>query len=79
MSRPLIAKLPDCPKTLDYLTVNDEECPLVWDINALTEELPKLVTASDGGENFDRLILSISWVIVHLRQIYNEVREGGGK
>ena len=64
----------NCPIARKHLTVNDEECPLVWDINALTEELPKLVTASDGGENFDRLILSISWVIVHLRQIYNEVK-----
>lgn len=57
--------LKDCPKTLDYLTLDDDgECPLCWDIDGLTEMLP--------------FVLVVGWALTHLKQIRDELKKGGG-
>lgn len=75
--------LQNCPKTLEYLTLDkDEDCPLCWDIKGLMKNLPKLTTTLIDGpmgeaEEWRRFILSVSWVIIHLQEIRDELKKGG--
>lgn len=70
--------LKDCPKTLDYLTLDDDgECPLCWDIDGLTEMLPFVVTESDGNDKMQPFVLVVGWALTHLKEIRDELKKGG--
>ncbi len=80
MNNPLLQKLEHCENTLDFLTIDKGEGPLVWDIKVLSEMLPLIVTEADGREEqWGRFIIPFGWVLRHLQEIYNEVKPQGAK
>lgn len=68
-----------CLNTVDYLTIDkDGDCPLCWDIEALSDLLPFLVTEADGkAEDYMRFVIGVGWVLRHLIDIRNEMQKGG--
>ena len=64
--------------TCEYLDVTNDDCMLLCDIRSLTEMLPEVIMASDGS-SFDlaRVGIEISYVIEHLKEMRDELKEGG--
>ena len=67
------------PLTREYLDVTNKDCTLLCDIRSLTEMLPEVIMASDGS-TFDlaRVGIEISYVIEHLKEVRDELRQEGG-
>lgn len=70
----LLKTLRNCPNTLEYLTP-DPESNLSYDIDELSKGLPVLMTSIDTAscDELKSFALSVSWVIVHLRKIRDEI------
>lgn len=77
MSNRLIEALKGCnmPNTMEYLTIEDES-PMVWDIEAMSELLPDIILASEENKELARHIVPLTWAIRHLTEIRNELKGG---
>ena len=77
----MIFNIENYPEAAEYLGIGmkpTEETPLDTDIQTITGILPRLVTDADGDPKALLMCVEISYIILNLQRVRDELRRKGG-